>query len=103
MSDVCSSDLILRSYKHRDFPWIEARRGQPIPDGSRFHSHRGDKLSPLMPTSAEGWIATEYGQRAPFMREQSLPMGNGVAVLRLWMEAEEIERARCRERGGESR
>lgn len=82
---------ILRSYKHRDFPWVEARRGQPIPGGSHFHSHRGDKLSPLMPTNAEGWIATEYGQRVPFMREQVLPMGKGFAVLMLWMDAEDDE------------
>lgn len=62
-----------------------------LPDGSNFHSHRGDKLSPLRPTSAEAWIATEYGQRVPFMREQVLPLGKGFAVLMLWMDAEDDE------------
>lgn len=86
---IAHNGTIQRWYRHRDFPWLDVRRGDPIPDGSRFHSHRGDALSPLLPTAAEDWIATEYGERVPFMREQILPLSNEFTVILLWMEEDD--------------
>lgn len=80
---------VCRSYKHRDFPWIIVGKGQAVPDASRYHSHLGDKISPIMPSGAENWIDTEFGKKIPFMREQILPQVNGFAMIMLWLEENE--------------
>ena len=80
---------ISRYYPNRNFPWITSRPGHPVPSGSHYHIHRGDKISPVMASGAENWIDTEYGKKIPFMREQILPQANGFAMIMLWLEENE--------------
>ena len=80
---------VCRYYPHRDFPWIIAKPGQSVPLGSHYHIHKGDGISPVMPSGAENWIDTEYGKKIPFMREQILPQANGFAMIMLWLEEDD--------------
>ncbi|WP_298336046.1 ImmA/IrrE family metallo-endopeptidase [uncultured Erythrobacter sp.] len=86
---VTRNGKVLYNFRNREFPWIVPTNGAPIPSGSRFHSHRGSDISPLLSVGAEHWIETEFGKRVPFMKEQVLPQANGHALIMLWMDVDD--------------
>lgn len=86
---VAKSGKFLYAYRHRDFPWLSLSGGSPIPSESRYHTHSGSGLSPLMSVGAEHWIETEYGKRVPHMKEQILHQGHGYSLILLWLDADD--------------
>lgn len=86
---VTRNGKVLYNFRNREFPWIVPTTGAPIPSGSRYHSHRGSDMSPLLSVGAEHWIETDFGTRVPFMKEQILPQANGHALIMLWMDADD--------------
>lgn len=74
----------LRSYRKKDFPWINLAKGDPVPETSRVHSmSTPGEMSDSTPTETEYWIETNYGEPIPRMYEQVLMQSNGYAMIQL--------------------
>lgn len=81
---ICKDNKFVRSYRNRNFPWINLRPGDAIPEVSDLYkiSKIGEK-SFMDETPAEYWIDTEAGKRIPKMFEQVMLQSNRFAMILL--------------------
>lgn len=76
----------LRSYRKKEFPWINLAKGDPVPETSQIHRlSSAGALSDSALTATEQWIETHYGEPIPKMYEQVLMQSNGFAMIQLKM------------------
>ena len=69
---ICKDGKFLRKYAKKNFPWIELRKGDAIPNVSQLYSHSYNKLetSALQSTSAGEWIDLKRHTQPQKMYEQ---------------------------------
>lgn len=85
---VLKDGLLHRAYRGTDFPWIEPRLGQRVPEDSIAHSHR---LSPGEFSESEEcepdvWFEQRNASRVEVVTEQLHGQSSGFAMLLLHAE-----------------
>lgn len=88
---VVKDGVVLRSYRHINFPKIGIANGTPVPkDSIYFHAaNGGDELTKIVANNAGLWLETTWGQRLPELYEQVLYQQEGYAIVLLWTEKED--------------
>lgn len=89
---IVSQDLtVKRIYRSKDFPYIELRPGQRIPESTLTAQFDGEIGLPSdwRATDASLWVSSQSGARFPSMDEQVLRQRNGYRLTLLAIEAAE--------------
>ena len=72
------------AYCHPQFPRLDLKRGDPIPEISRLYQRGGHgKPTDSDPTDAAYWISEEQLSSTNALYEQILPQANGFAMIHL--------------------
>ncbi|MBP9871591.1 MAG: ImmA/IrrE family metallo-endopeptidase [Nitrosomonas sp.] len=78
---IVKDGKILRTYKRRDFPFITATNGAPIPSGSNFKNYAGQSTE-MKECHADVWI----DKQGASLYEQIHMQRDGYALVLLWAE-----------------
>jgi Zn-dependent peptidase ImmA (M78 family) len=80
-----------RIYRSEDFPWIEPRPGQPVPEDSIGSGHRlrPGECSDMEECAPESWLGERAARRVDALSEQVLEQQNGWATVLLHAELRE--------------
>ncbi|MBA4385349.1 MAG: hypothetical protein C0410_11485 [Anaerolinea sp.] len=92
---VSQNGRILRFYKAEDFPYLDVRCGNPVPQGSLTHKPDLTKGVPSEQEELDGsiWLSMQRGRRSPMIYEQVLHQSDGyrLTLLTLAEDPEELE------------
>jgi Zn-dependent peptidase ImmA (M78 family) len=82
---------LARVYRNKDFPWIERRIGQGVPEDSLAFAHAfaPGELSEFEECEAEMWMGERAARRVEILTEQVLGQGQGYSMLMLHAELAE--------------
>jgi len=93
---VVRDGKVVRVYRNeRNFPFVTAARGRPVPERSLFH-RKGHKIgapSDVLSCFPDIWIDVEWGRKAPLLCEQVCLQSDEFALIMLWYQSEEDEEA----------
>ena len=92
---VSHKGRILRFYRHEDFPYLDVKRGDPVPRDSFTAKTDLAKFVVSNWEECDGWVwlSTNSGRRAPMLYEQVLTQSDGyrLTMLALAETVEEID------------
>lgn len=81
---ISKDNKYLHSYRNRNFPWIDLKRDNPIPQVSGVYTDLViGRPNTYDETQAEYWISTDIGSRIPRMNEQVMLQSSGFAMIML--------------------
>lgn len=85
---ILRDGLLHRAYRGADFPWIEPRLGQPVPQDSIAHGHRltPGEFSESEECEPEVWFEGRSAARVEVVTEQLYGQISGFAMLLLHVE-----------------
>lgn len=88
---IAQNGQILRFYRSEDFPWLTARNGERLPEGSIAEQH---SVSPGVYSATEDvepdiWFGDRDASRTLSLTEQALSQQNGYALVLLQAELDE--------------
>lgn len=82
---VSQNGVVLRVYRNEDFPYVDVRKGLPVPPGSITSDKN---IAPGAPTDTEEidgstWLPSTRGRRCPMLYEQVLVQQDGFRMTLL--------------------
>lgn len=85
---ILNGGRIDRIYRSEDFPWIEPRSGQPVPEDSLASEHRlrPGECSGMEECEPKTWLGERGARRVEVLSEQVLAQQNGWATILLHAE-----------------
>ena len=92
---VSQNGRILQFYKIEDFPYLDVKRGNPVPNGSLTSKTNLARGVPSDPEEQDGsiWLSMPRRGRSPMIYEQVLPQSDGyrMTLLTLADDPEELD------------
>lgn len=88
---IVKDGIVLRKYKHINFPKIGISDGMPVPKDSMYYyaANGGEDMTEVVSNNAGLWLETSWGKKLPDLYEQVLHQQEGYAIILLWTEKEE--------------
>nr|WP_166181171.1 ImmA/IrrE family metallo-endopeptidase [Altererythrobacter segetis] len=85
---VVRNGKIEQAYRPDDFPWIEPRIGEPIPDDSIVHDHRllPGQITAMEECDPETWLGASAARKVELLSEQVLAQKNDWSMVLLHAE-----------------
>lgn len=90
---VSQNGRLVQAHRPDDFPWIEPRIGEPVPDDSIAHGHRllPGQTSAMEECYPETWLRSSAARKVEVLSEQVLAQADGWAMILLHAEMVEAD------------